>query len=315
MNGHPAPDRGDEYLYYQTLLGMWHPRQKVSDDDTISRMKAFMDKALKEAKVHTSWINPSNEYDAAMEKFVEQTLCGSSSSEFLASFVPFAERIAILAAWGSVSQIALKLMSPGVIDTYQGGELWDLSLVDPDNRRPVDYGTRQHRLHSLTKNIVDSNLSPEKRFRAIADICQSWWTGDVKLLYVAQGLRLREKESNLLLHGSYRPLSAEGNNAEHLIAFAREHEGKILLTVAARWFSSLLSEPIALEDIKKNLWETFIEIPATELNRSQPMKFTNVLTGATVPVENVAGKTRLRAGEVLSTLPAVWLLGSRDANI
>ena len=79
-------------------------------------------------------------------------------------FVPFAERIATLAAWGSVSQIALKLMSPGVIDTYQGGELWDLGLVDPDNRRPVDYATRQHKLHSLTKNIVDSNLSPEKAF-------------------------------------------------------------------------------------------------------------------------------------------------------
>jgi (1->4)-alpha-D-glucan 1-alpha-D-glucosylmutase len=315
VNGHPAPDRGDEYLYYQTLLGMWPPRQKVSDDDTISRMKAFMDKALKEAKVHTSWINPSNEYDAAVEKFVEQTLCGSSSSEFLASFVLFAERISTLAAWGSVSQIALKLMSPGVIDTYQGGELWDLSLVDPDNRRPVDYGTRQHRLHSLTKNIVDSNLLPQKRSRAIADICQSWWTGDVKLLYVAQGLRLREKEFDLLLHGSYQPLPAEGNNAEHLVAFAREHEGKILLTIAIRWFSSLLSEPTALEELKKNLWETFIEIHAAKSNRSQPMKFTNVLTGATVHVENVAGKARLRAGEVLGALPAVWLLGSRDANI
>jgi (1->4)-alpha-D-glucan 1-alpha-D-glucosylmutase len=314
VNGHPAPDRGDEYLYYQTLLGMWPPRQKVPDNDTVNRMKAFMDKALKEAKVHTSWINPSNEYDAAVEKFVEQTLCGPSSSGFLAAFVPFAERIAALAAWGSVSQIALKLMSPGVVDTYQGGELWDLNLVDPDNRRPVDYGIRQQRLHTLIKHILDSKLSSEKRSRAVVEICQSWWTGDVKLLYVAQGLRLRGEESDLLLHGSYRSLFATGDNAEHLVAFAREYEGKILLTIAARWYSSLLSEPTALEDLQKNLQETFIEIPAANSNRSQPVEFTNVLTGATIHGENVAGKARLRAGEALGALPAVWLLGSRGVN-
>ncbi|MHB1935814.1 MAG: malto-oligosyltrehalose synthase [Acidobacteriaceae bacterium] len=312
VNGHPAPDRGDEYLYYQTLIGMWPPRQKAPDDDIVSRMKAFMDKALREAKVHTSWVNPSNEYDAAAEKFVNETLRGTSSTEFLVSFIPLAERIATLAAWESVSQIALKLMSPGVVDTYQGGELWDLSLVDPDNRRPVDYATRLQRLNALTKDIVDPYLSPEQRSRAIAEICQSWWTGDVKMLYVAQGLRLREKESDLLLHGSYRPLIAEGDNAEHLVAFAREYHGKILLTIAARWFASLLSEPTALEDIKKNLQHSFIEIPVAESNRSKAMKFTNVLTGATVQAENANDAMRLRAGEVLGSLPAVWLFGDRE---
>jgi (1->4)-alpha-D-glucan 1-alpha-D-glucosylmutase len=316
VNGHPAPDRGDEYLYYQTLLGMWPPRQKVPEDDTVARMKAFMNKALKEAKVHTSWVNPSNEYDDAVEKFTEQTLRGASSSAFLASFVPFAERIATLAAWGSVSQIALKLMSPGVADTYQGGELWDLSLVDPDNRRPVDYDTRRQRLDALTKHIVGPHLSPEERSRAVAEICQSWWTGDVKLFYVAQGLRLREKEPDLLLRGGYHPLRAEGENAEHLVAFAREYDGKILLTVATRWFASLLSKPAALQDLKKNLQQTFIEIPAAESsNRSRPMNFTNVLTGAAVHAENVNGMMRLRAAEVLGTLPAVWLLGSRKKRL
>ena len=152
-NGHPAPDPGDEYLYYQNLLGMWPPCQEVADDEVVNRMKAFMSKAIKEAKVHTSWINPSNNYDAAVENFVEQTLRGPSSSAFLASFVPFAKRLATLAAWGSISQVALKLMSPGVVDTYQGGELWDLSLVDPDNRRPVDYATRHERLRLLMQHV------------------------------------------------------------------------------------------------------------------------------------------------------------------
>lgn len=314
VNGHPAPDRGDEYLYYQTLLGMWPPRQKVPDDDTVSRMKAFMDKALREAKVHTSWVNPSNEYDDAVEKFLEQTLRGASSSAFLASFVPFADRIATLAAWESVSQIALKLMSPGVVDTYQGGEMWDLSLVDPDNRRAVDYDIRQKRLHALTKHIVDPELSPERRARAVAEICQSWWTGDLKLFYVAQGLRLREKEPNLLLRGSYHPLMVEGDNAAHLVAFAREYDGKILLTIAARWFASLLSTPTALEDLKEKHRQTFIGIPAAKSSAAKPMTFENVLTGAAVHAEHVNGGMRLCAGESLGELPAVWLLGSRNGD-
>ncbi len=312
VNGHPAPDRGDEYLYYQTLIGMWPPRQKAPDEDTVNRMKAFMDKALREAKVHTSWVNPSNEYDGAVEKFVEQSLRGTSSSAFLASFIPFADRIATLAAWESVSQIALKLMSPGVVDTYQGGELWNLSLVDPDNRRAVDYDTRRQRLDSLTKHVVDSHLSFEKRSRAIAEVCHSWWTGDVKLLYVAQGLRLREQQHDLLLRGSYRPLNAEGDNAEHLVAFAREYRGKILLTIAARWFFSLLSGPAVLEDLRKNFQRTFLDVPAAGSSPSKPMTFTNVLTGATVHADTVNGAARLSAGEVLGGLPAVWLIGDRE---
>lgn len=309
VNGHAAPDRGDEYLYYQTLLGMWPPRQKVPDDDTVRRIQAFMDKALREAKVHTSWINPSNEYDAAVEKFVQQTLRGKSSPAFLASFVPFAERIATLAAWESVSQIALKLMSPGVVDTYQGGELWDLSLVDPDNRRPVDYETRRQRLNTLTKDIVDPQFSPEKRSEAVAAIGQSWWTGDLKLLYVAQGLRLREKEPDLLLRGSYLPLIVKGQNAEHVIAFARKFHGKILLTIAARWFASLLPEPTALDGLKKNLLQTFIEMSAAKAGIAKPMNFTNVLTGAEVHADDVNGVMRLSAGDSLNALPAVWLFG------
>ncbi|HTU52231.1 MAG TPA: malto-oligosyltrehalose synthase [Acidobacteriaceae bacterium] len=312
VNGHPAPDHGDEYLYYQTLLGMWPPLQKAPDDDTVNRMQAFMGKALREAKVHTSWVNPSNEYDAAVEKFVQQTLCGKSSTEFLASFVPFAERIATLAAWESVSQIALKLMSPGVIDTYQGGELWDLSLVDPDNRRPVDFETRRQRLRVLTRDVFDPQLSPEQRSEAVASICQSWWSGDVKMLYVAQGLRLREKEPDLLLRGSYHAMNIEGPTSDHIIAFAREYHGKVLLTIATRWFASLLPKPVALADIKKNFQQTFAEISGIKSSSAIPKKFANVLTGATVDAEVVNGVMRLNVADSLDNLPAVWLIGEQS---
>ena len=314
VNGHPAPDRADEYLFYQNLLGMWPPRQTTVDDDIVSRMEAFMNKALKEAKVHTSWINPSNDYDAAVEKFVEQTLHGSSSSLFLASFIPFAERVAALAAWESVSQIAVKLMSPGVVDTYQGGELWDLNLVDPDNRRPVDYATRQQRLQALMRRIVPATAAVEQKVGAIADLCRQWWTGDLKLLYIAWGLSLRAREPQLLARGKYWPLRVEGPCAEHLIAFAREHEGKVLLTVAARWFASLLSAPDSLGDLKQRLQHTFIEIPsAAKGTVLQGAKFTNVLTGAAARVEDRDGSVRLCAGEVLAGLPAVWLIAGQNA--
>ncbi len=305
-NGLTAPDRADEYLYYQNLLGMWPPRQTAVDDDIVSRMKAFMNKALKEAKVHTSWINPSNDYDAAVEKFVEQTLRGPSAAEFLASFVPFAERVAALAAWGSVSQIAVKLGSPGVVDTYQGGELWDLNLVDPDNRRPVNYATRQQRLQGLTARIAAPGTTVEQRARVVADLCREWWTGDLKLLYIAQGLGLRAREPELLARGKYRASQVKGPGAEHLVAFAREYQGKVLLTVAARWFASMLSAPDSLGDLKQRLQQTFIEVPPA----ARDMQFTNVLTGAAVQVKNENGIVRMNAGEVLNGLPAVWLIGS-----
>ncbi len=309
INGHPAPDSADEYLYYQNLLGVWPPRQTTVDDDLVSRMKAFMNKALKEAKIHTSWINPSNEYDAAAENFVEQTLRGPAAPAFLASFIPFAERLAALAAWGSVSQIALKMMSPGVIDTYQGGELWDLSLVDPDNRRPVDYATRQQRLQMLLDSVAAPAIPIEQRAHALADLRRQWWTGDLKLLYVALGLGLRAREPDLLTRGKYLPLRVEGPQAEHLIAFARAYQGKVLLTIAARWFASLLSTPDSLDDLKQRLHDTFIDIssagPETVLRKT---RFRNVLSGAAVQLQEENGRMRLSAGEVLAGLPAVWLI-------
>ncbi|MES2221405.1 MAG: malto-oligosyltrehalose synthase [Acidobacteriota bacterium] len=309
VNGHAAPDRGDEYLYYQTLLGMWPPLMKTPDEDTVNRMQAFMGKALREAKVHTSWVNPSNEYDDAVEKFVKQTLCGERSSAFLDSFVPFTERIATLAAWESVSQIALKLMSPGVIDTYQGGELWDLSLVDPDNRRPVDYVMRRKQLDAISKDIADPKLSTEARSQAVESFCQSWWSGDIKMLYVAQGLRLRKQEPDLLLHGSYHPMSVAGPMADHVIAFAREFEGKVLLTIAARWFASLLPKPDALQDLRENFKQTSVEVSGILANSAKPMKIANILTGVEVEGAVVDGRMRLNVADCLGNLPAVWLVG------
>ncbi|MEO6830507.1 MAG: hypothetical protein ABI164_11915, partial [Acidobacteriaceae bacterium] len=308
VNGNPSPERADEYLYYQNLLGMWPPRQTAVTDELVSRMKAFMNKALKEAKIHTSWINPSNEYDAAVEKFVEQTLRGPSAAGFLASFIPFAERVAVIASRGSVSQIAVKLMSPGVVDTYQGGELWDLSLVDPDNRRPVDYATRQERLHRLT-SCVSSGDDGKRRTGMIADLCREWWTGDLKLLYTTEGLNLRAREPELLGRGKYLALRAEGPAAGHVVAFAREYQGKWLLTIALRWFASLLSSPDSLCDLREKLQGTYVEVPTAAKN----LNFTNILTGAPVAVETGGKTLRMDAGAATGGLPTGWLITDQNA--
>lgn len=316
VNGQLAPDRADEYLYYQSLLGMWPPRGTTADEDTIQRMKSFMNKALKEAKVHTSWINPSNEYDAAMETFVEQTLRGGRAQEFLESFVPFAEKLAALAAWESVSQIALKLTSPGVIDTYQGGELWNLSLVDPDNRRPVDFNVRQHRLRALLQSVLSTDFSQEQRARTISELKKSWWSGDLKMFYLAAGLRFKQKEPELVSRGDYQPLTAIGPAETHLIAFMRQHNGKILCTVAVRWFASLLSAPDSLDDISEKLAKTFIEIPSlthSPAGSNKPnadVEFENLLTGSKTRLTAGQEVLRFSAGDVLSGLPAAWLVAN-----
>lgn len=307
VNGQFAPDRSDEYLYYQTLLGVWPPGQQESGDsldNVVDRMQKFMNKALKEAKVHTSWINPSNEYDSAMHNFVEQTLRGASSKSFLRSFLPLAARVAALGAWGSLSQVALKFASPGVPDIYQGGELWDLNLVDPDNRRAVNFAERQQRIERLHGDLPEADTGAEHNKLEVAKLCANWQTGDIKLFYIAAGLHMREREPRLLSRGTYIPLEIEGPYADHLVAFAREWGGRMIVTIAARWFASLLAAPDALDQLSRRLQTTIIELPA----QRRQTELRNVLNGAVTTCRSEGGVIHLSAGEALGSLPAVWLV-------
>ena len=133
VDGEHAPDRNDEYLFYQTLVAMWPPANDMPLEDIKTRMVRYMHKATKEAKIHTSWINPNNAYDKAVEKFIDKALKPSKSNRFLDSFVAFQKRVSRMGAINSLAQVLIKITSPGIPDTYQGRELWDFSLVDPDN--------------------------------------------------------------------------------------------------------------------------------------------------------------------------------------
>jgi len=229
----PAPDRSDEYIYYQALLGAWPAGQTEVASEFVPRMSDYLSKATKEKKIHTSWITPSPQYDEAVAEFVEQTLAGPRAKPFLAQFLPFQQRVAELGMINSLSQLTLKMASPGVPDFYQGSEVWDLNLVDPDNRRPVDYATRQRRLAEISERLEQTSPCCAK-LAVAAELLEHWADGGVKLFVTSQGLRVRKHKPNLFLRGQYIPLRATGSAASSLVAFAREFEDDLAIAVAPR---------------------------------------------------------------------------------
>jgi (1->4)-alpha-D-glucan 1-alpha-D-glucosylmutase len=202
------PDRNMEYLLYQTLVGAWPIR--------VARAQRFMEKAAKEAKVHTSWIHPDEAYDRALSAFVEAVLADRA---FVEDLVAFVATVIEPGRTNSLTQTLLRLTCPGIPDLYQGTELWDLSLVDPDNRRPVDYDARR----ALLKFVAEGRI---EEIMARAD------EGAPKLFLIQRLLRLRRERPELFAPNAiYRPLHVEGRKAEHVIAFAR---GDDLAVVAPR---------------------------------------------------------------------------------
>ncbi|PYL24587.1 MAG: malto-oligosyltrehalose synthase, partial [Verrucomicrobia bacterium] len=266
VNDLEAPDANEEYLFYQTLLGTW-PMQANGDPepaptaDYIERIQAYMAKALKEAKINTSWIQPNEEWDAAMHDFVARILDSSPRNKFLPIFLPAAKEIGRLGTINSLTQTLLKLTSPGVPDIYQGTEIWDYSLVDPDNRRPVDYDLRRQMLKSL------STATP-------GELMQTWPNGRIKLFLINQILRFRRGHADLFARGEYLPLHASGTFAECCISFIRRLDDDWIAVIAPRLSSRIGFPPIgeAWQDTAIQLPETFSVKDAHDLFTCQPIR-------------------------------------------
>jgi (1->4)-alpha-D-glucan 1-alpha-D-glucosylmutase len=244
VDGGPAPDRTDELLLYQTLVGTWPEPAgpgAAGWEAYAARIKAYMEKALREAKRHTSWIRVNGAYEGAVAAFVDAAL---ASRPFLADLDPFARRVAAAGRLSSLSQVALKYASPGVADVYQGTELPDLSLVDPDNRRPVDFAARQALLAELDARRAGG---AEARLALAREVAADPSGGRAKLLLHATALRLRRELRALFLEGAYLPLAAEGEDGGHLVALARTHGSRAVLCLAPRLVLGLLDrgQPIA----------------------------------------------------------------------
>ena len=229
--GKSAPDANEEYLLYQTLLGAW-PLEGLRDGNRAEftqRIQDYMVKALHEAKVNSSWLKPSAAWDDAVREFVAALL--AAGSRFPRSIAPMARRIAELGAVNSLTQTVLKLTCPGVPDFYQGSELWDFSLVDPDNRRPVDYALRQRRLDGLEQ------ASPR-------ELLEHWQDGRVKMFAIQRLLALRRERAALFAGGTYTGIAASGAWADSVVAFERRSGDAALLVIVPRHTAPIGFPPI-----------------------------------------------------------------------
>jgi (1->4)-alpha-D-glucan 1-alpha-D-glucosylmutase len=302
VGGRPAPDPHDEYLFYQALIGAWPAsRTAMPDLHLVDRMTGFMRKAIREAKVHTSWLNPSQAYEDGVLGFVTDTLAGPSAPAFLRSFVPFARRVASVGAINSLTQLVLKIGSPGVADFYQGSELWDVNLVDPDNRGPVDFARRRE-LWSSVAPLLDRQADPEAVAIEVRRLLRAWPDGRIKMLATAAGLRLRRANPRLFLEGEYHPLEANGRLANHVVGFARRSSGAALIVVGVRLAAALMPDSTR-PPVGERIWtDTSIDLPADLAGAG----WTDVLTGRRL-APRPDGRPVLSLGRAFEVLPVALL--------
>lgn len=219
VDGSEAPDQQEEYYLYQLLLAAWPLDMRAPDEDFRNRIKGAFHKAQAEAKRTTSWTYPHKKWEEASQHFIDAIL---ASREFLESFLPFAEQIAERGRVFSVAQTILKLTSPGVPDIYQGNELWDFSMVDPDNRRPVDFEAREKLLEGLQN-------------RSMEDLWKNWKDGAVKMSVIRSILSHRRDVPELFSEGDYLPIEPTGECAGRVVAFARNHgDHQVVVVVPCR---------------------------------------------------------------------------------
>jgi malto-oligosyltrehalose synthase len=280
---HPdaAPGGGEEWLLYQSLVGVW-PLDVAARGPLPERIGAFAVKAAREAKTRTSWIEPDPNHERELEAFVAAVL-DPGNAEFLAELDTFARRVAEIGARSSLALLVLKLATPGVPDIYWGNELPDLSLVDPDNRRPVDFPAHARMLDALKQRSAESRLDLARELAA------GWEDGLLKLYVTWCGLTLRRRLPGLFADGTYVRLTATGRSAEHVVGFARAGEGGWVVAAVPRLTVGL------------DGWgNTRLPLPD-----AAPAAWEDALTGAEVRGPAPA------AAELFETLPAALLVSRR----
>ena len=294
------PSLAEEYLFYQTLAGVWPLRDPGPGEreELTERLAAYMQKAVREAKVHSSWINPSLSYEEGVDRFVRASLSASPQNPFLPEFAAFVRRIQSAGLWNSLSQTLLKICSPGVPDFYQGCEIWDFSLVDPDNRRPVDYALRASLLARILK------LQAHGPAPLLEELMRDASDGGIKLFVTSRGLCFRKSNRELLESGSYVPLRAVGAGQNHVIAFARSLGGRSLIAVAGRFFLSLGAEqrPPTGEEV----WGDSALVLRRNLSRAA---WRDVFSESTIEIVPRNGKPTLPLKDVFAHLPVALLDG------
>ena len=288
VDGEPTPDRIDEYRFYQVLIGTMMP---TPDAVYVGRIKEYMLKAVREAKVHSSWLNPNQAYEDGLAKFIDGVLGPAGSGKFLPAFLPFQQRIAALGVTNSLAQVVLKVGSPGVPDFYQGTEMWHLSLVDPDNRRPVDFELRDRLLRRLDDAVP----------AAIPELVAQWPDGRVKLFVTAASLRLRRELPDVFTGGDYLPLTTEITVPADVVAFARMAGNDAVIVAAPRLAAGIGCDGPPLG---ADCWKTSrVMLPPALRDRV----FRDIFTGTEIRPTMKSDDAWIFVGQIFDQLPVAIL--------
>lgn len=285
-----APDPGEESLLYQTMLGAW-PASPEEVPEFRDRLKSFIVKAVREAKLHTNWFEPDSEYESALLAFIDAIFSGSETAGFLPDFLALQKKIAFYGFLNSLSQVLLKVASPGLPDFYQGAELWDYSLVDPDNRRPVDFALRRRWLDEIR------HLDHENRDALIESLLAGWPDGRIKLFLTWKALTFRRDHPDLFDLGEYLPLEASGKQHHNIFAFARRLDSDWAIVAAPRLLCSVV-DPGELP-LGRGAWGA----ASIALPPGAPRQWRDVLTGQEFRAGRRAGSAVLRSSDLFRRFP------------
>jgi (1->4)-alpha-D-glucan 1-alpha-D-glucosylmutase len=299
---HPSttefPTPNDEYLFYQTLVGTWPLASSPTNppEDFSQRITEYMIKAMREAKEVTSWSNPNQDYEAAATEFAKAAI---ENKSFLDDFIPFQLQISHLGMLNGLAQTLIKLTAPGVPDIYQGNELWGFNLVDPDNRRSVDYGNRQYLLEEIRRC---TGFSSEQLRSYARELAQSMEDGRIKMYVTWRALSFRNEMPAVFRDGDYTALKAHGVHADHVLAFARSSGNRRFVVIAPRLCARLVVGDNRLPIGEKAWQDTAIQLPQCGNGMLH-----NVFTGEDVLVTESDMGAELKIASALNAFPVALL--------
>lgn len=292
--------RNDEYLFYQVLIGTW-PLTSLTDAEQgeyQERIQTYMIKAVREAKQYTSWLNPNEDYEQAVSQFIRR--CLNANSSFLTHFTAFERQLRKPGLYNALAQAVLHTTAPGMPDVYQGNELWQFSLVDPDNRRPVDFSGLGALLAEMEAVLAKPGLDRPKYINSLLETIED---GRIKLFVVTQTLHFRHHYAALFRDGEYLKIDVHGTGANQLLAFARKNQNDFAVIVVPRLMTRLLDPTLnpSLDDVWADTW--------LELPENAPRHYQELFSQCQVTAEPVENQVRLCVRTPLTLFPIAVLSG------